>query len=150
MEPNIEPPKNVLQIDEKDYKPDFEIADKYISFSSELLRLSLLAITGIGALIMYTFDKNSNLHLTLLDKYLFFATLFFFALASGTALAHRFWASDSLSYHIAYLRKKTQEEKVGRRKCLKRSASFLICTEYLFGFAIVIFVYTIFQLLMKY
>jgi len=149
MEPAVEYLKNKPEIEEQDYKPDFEIADKYINFSSELLRLSLLAITGIGALIMYTFDKNSNLQLTLLDKYLFFTTLFFFALASGTALAHRFWASDSLSYHIAYLRKKTQEEKVGRRKCLIRSANFLICTEYLFGCAIVIFVCTIFQFLMK-
>jgi hypothetical protein len=140
-------------LNEMDYQPDFEIADKYINFSSELLRLSLLAITGIGALMMYSFDKESNLHLTMLDKYLFFLTLFFFALASGTALGHRFWASDSLSYHIAYLRKKTQEEKqkekVGRRLCLKRSANFLIYTEFLFGFAIIIFVVTIFQLLMK-
>lgn len=149
MEPVMEHPRNKLEIEEQNYKPDFEIADKYISFSSELLRLSLLAITGIGALIMYSFDKDSSLHLTQVDKYLFFITLFFFALASGTALGHRFWASDSLSFHIAYLRTKNPEEKTGRRLCLKRSASFLIYTEFLFGFAIIVFVYTIFQLLMK-
>lgn len=137
------------ELNEMDFKPDFEIADKYINFSSELLRLSLLAITGIGALIMYSFDNDSKLHLTQTDKFLFFATLFFFALASGTALGHRFWASDSLSYHIAFLRTGKQKERDGRRSCLKRSASFLIYTEFLFGFAIIFFVVTIFQLLMK-
>lgn len=149
MEPTDEQPHST-EVAEQDYKPDFEIADKYINFSSELLRLSLLAITGIGTLILFTFKEGSILHLTLFDKYMLFATLLIFALASGAALAHRFWASDSLSYHIAYLRKKTQNEKDGRKACLKRAGNFLILTEYLFGFALFFFVITLFQFLMKY
>lgn len=134
---------------ENDYKPDFEIAEKYISFSSELLRLSLLAITGIGVLMMYTFDTNSKLDLTICDKYLFLAALLVFALAAGASLAHRFWASDSLSYHIAYLRKKTEKERNGRTRCLKRAAWFLLFSEYFFAVAILIFVISIFQLLIN-
>jgi len=139
----------MLDITENNYKPDFEIADKYINFSSELLRLSLLAITGIGALIMYTFKGDSNLHLTLFDKYRFFTALIFFSLAAGTSMFHRFYASDSLSYHIAYLRKKTKDEKDGRTKALKKAEMFLIITEYLFGIAIVIFGIAILKLLIN-
>ena len=136
----------VTEIRENDYKPDFEIADKYISFSSELLRLSLLAITGIGVLMMYTYETNSTLDLTVYEKYWFLATLLVFALAAGASLAHRFWASESLSFHISYLRKKDQEERKGRNRCLKRSAIFLIISEILFAIAILIFVVAIFQL----
>lgn len=136
-------------LSETDYKPDFEIADKYISFSSELLRLSLLAISALGAFIMLSL-KNGESHFSLntTDKYLLFITLIAFALASGAALAHRFWASDSLSYHVAYLRKKTQEEKDGRRLCFKNAARFMILSEYFFGFGIFFFALTIFLLLL--
>jgi hypothetical protein len=134
-------------INDCDYKPDFELADKYISFSAELLRLSLLAITGIGALIMYSLKEKPDVQLTLCDKYWLFATLLLFALASGGALAHRFWASDSLAYHIAYLRTKAPKEKAGRKFCLKLSGNLLIATEILFGIAIIAFVITILRLL---
>lgn len=134
-------------INDCDYKPDFELADKYISFSAELLRLSLLAITGISTLILYSIKKTPDVLLTSCDKYWLFITLLFFALAAGGALAHRFWASDSLAYHIAYLRTKTQKEKIGRRFCLKLSGYLLIITELLFGLAIIVFVITVLRLL---
>lgn len=134
-------------INDCDYKPDFELADKYISFSAELLRLSLLAITGIGTLIMYSLKEKPEIQLTSYDKSWLFITLLFFAFASGGALAHRFWASDSLAYHIAYLRTKAPQEKGGRRFCLKLSGYLLIITELLFGVAIIAFVITILQLL---
>ena len=40
------------EIDEAQYKADFTISDNYRSFSSELLRLSLLAIGGFGAIVI--------------------------------------------------------------------------------------------------
>ena len=65
------------------YKPDLEIADRYINFSSELLRLSLLAITGIGALILANFKEDSGFHLTLGNKYCFLISILLFAAAAA-------------------------------------------------------------------
>ena len=43
---------NLKEIEENQYKVDFEISKGYIDFSSELLRLSLLAMGGFGALVL--------------------------------------------------------------------------------------------------
>src|ERR1700735_1944155 len=39
-------------IEDNEYKPDFEILDRYLKFSSELLRISLLAIGGFGTIVL--------------------------------------------------------------------------------------------------
>jgi hypothetical protein len=136
-------------LEENDFKPDFEIADRYINFSSELLRLSLFAISGIGALIILYIEKKEEVQLTDYDKWWIILIISLFALTAGVSLFHRFYASDSMSYHIAYLRKKTQEEKDGRTRCLKRAEKSLILAEYLFGLAIIVFVIALFQFLMN-
>lgn len=135
------------EIKDNQYKPDFEIADRYINFSSELLRLSLLAITGIGGLILFSFKNDSQLNLNHIDKILFSVVLSVFVLAVGASLIHRFYASDSLSFHIAYLRTKAQKEADGRTKSLRLSGFFLVLTEYLFGIAVIIFAIAMFQFL---
>ena len=46
---------------DNDYKePDFEIMDRYINFSAELLRISLLAIGGFGAIMLIKLKNESN------------------------------------------------------------------------------------------
>jgi hypothetical protein len=145
-------------INENDYKPDLEICDRYISFSSELLRLSLLAITGLGALIFLNFEnkrssiaQNQGFTLNDDDKGFVLITLILFAFSAAGCLAHRFYASDSMSYHIAFLReedpKKQQDEKDGRKRCLKRAEVLLIITECLFGTAVIALVATLIVLL---
>ena len=131
------------QIEENHYKPDFEILDRYINFSSELLRLSLLAITGIGSLIMLSIGEKNDIHMMAQDQKYFFITILLFALTSGAALFHRFYASDSMSYHISYLRTKTEKQKTGRRTYLKRAEWSLITAEWLFGFSVIAFVYAL-------
>ncbi|AWI25894.1 hypothetical protein [Flavobacterium pallidum] len=120
-------------INEQDYAPDFEISDRYIKLSAELLRLSLLAITGIVTLLYNYKNCNSG---PMYDFKYFFIAISGFILCCGASLAHRFYATDCLSYHMAYLRTKDTIEKSGRKKCLKRSEIALIATEYLFGVAI--------------
>ena len=104
-----------------DYKPDFEILDRYINFSSELLRLSLLGISGFGTLLLLKYSKDIKLELNESTKVLLFLSVILWSLSSGFALAHRFFASDSMAYHIAYLRKNEIEQKIGRKKLLKLS-----------------------------
>lgn len=129
----------------KDYEPDFEIANKYIDFSSELLKISLTAISGIGALII--FDEKNYTNETI-DKWLF-AAICMFSLSIGASLFHRFYATDFMSWHINYLRTKDPSEKKGRERCLKFAEKSLIAAEYLFALAIIVMGVGIYQVLNK-
>ena len=134
-------------IHDSNYKPDFEIADRYINFSSELLRLSLLAITGLSSVIFLSLKKESALQLDRDTKAWIFTSLVFFALTAGASLFHRFFASDTMSYYIAYLRTKDPKEKEGLNRCLRRSKYSLIAAECLFGGAVIVFAIAIVVLL---
>jgi len=115
----------------EDYDPDFEISKRYIEFSAELLRLSLLAITGICYLFFvsnYFNDKTPNLF-CLVALGLFIITICF-------ALAHRYYATDSLTSLILILRKKETEEKMKLERQLKLSEKYLKYCQYFFVFAI--------------
>jgi hypothetical protein len=127
---------------DEQYKPDFEIADKYMQFSSELLRLSLLVITGIsGFLVLYSQNKLENLGVfNCWIKCALVLTLLVFGVCIGFCLAHRFYATDSLAYLIANLRKNTKKEKVGLIKNLKNAERMLIYAEYSFGVGVFAFI----------
>ena len=78
---------------------DWKIADGYIAYSSELLRISLLAISGMAAI--YLKDRGT------------FFTLPFIALVISAALAllHRFTAIDSMAYHVSSLRRRRRKRE---------------------------------------
>ena len=78
---------------------DWKIADGYIAYSSELLRISLLAISGMAAI--YFRDRGT------------FFTLPFIALVISAALVllHRFLANDSMAYHVSSLRRRRRNRK---------------------------------------
>ena len=138
---------------DNDYKPDFEILDRYISFSSELLRISLLAIGGFGTIVLIKLKKeNSGLQLG--DLSLIFISICVFTLCAGLSLFHRFYASDSMSWHIARIRargvndkEKEEKQRIGLRKALKMSAGYLIATEIVFAIAVVLFAAGIYQMI---
>lgn len=141
--------KNPLSIDESIYKPDFEILDRYIQFSSELLRISLVAMARYGTLII-TYIKNIK------DLQTITISMLFFALCSATTLFHRFFASDSMSWYISSIRKSQKgdiegykEEKSGMMRLLKYSRISLIISEILFGIAVIIFIIGLFQFIYK-
>jgi hypothetical protein len=78
---------------------DWKIADGYIAYSSELLRISLLTISGMAAI--YLKDRGT------------FFTLPFIVLVVSAALAllHRFTAIDSMAYHVSSLRRRRRKRK---------------------------------------
>lgn len=137
------------EIKECDYKPDFEICDRYINFSSELLRISLLALTGLGAFILLTFNPDSNIKFITLDKVCLIVVTSLFALCTAATLFHRYHASDYLSYHIAYLRKGVERDKKGGHDCLNKSRKWLIASEITFGLAVSVFVFAVILFVMK-
>lgn len=140
---------------ENDYKLDFEILDRYLNFSSELLRISLLAMGGFGAILLINLkNENENLHLSKFPS--LFISICFFSVCAGLALFHRFYASDSMSWYISYLRAKADKneikstkEQIGMHKALHKASIFLILTEIIFAVGIIFFAAGIYQLIFK-
>ncbi|WP_207494499.1 hypothetical protein [Aridibaculum aurantiacum] len=114
------------QIDDSQYKADFDIAKGYIDFSSELLRLSLLAMGGFGTLALVRFQGDGNTPHFLQNPKMFLVSMAFFALCAGATLSHRYFASDFMAWYIAWLRadaagnmEKAEKEKAGVERCLE-------------------------------
>lgn len=126
-----------------EYKPDFEIAEKYVSFSSEIFKLSLLAITGAAALLLFFMEQEpaSIPHLGIAGKLLFILTFALFGLSAAWSVAHRYFAHDSLLYLIKRLRKSTKHKAAtGLHHNLKSAERSLIITEWLFGAGVFAFI----------
>ena len=142
------------EIDESQYKVDFEISKGYIDFSSELLRLSLLAMGGFGALALVKIkDEAKTVPAFLQDPLLFLISMGLFALCAGATLFHRYFASDSMSWYIAWLRadaigdaETSTKERKGFSRMLKLSERSLILSECLFGGAVLFFIIAVFKL----
>lgn len=83
---------------------DYELLDRYQSFTSELLRLSLIGI-GVYAFLLKdlneTFRRIADNPTT---KWLSLFSISFLALAAACSLVHRYYSSDFMAYHIRYLR----------------------------------------------
>jgi hypothetical protein len=141
------------EIDESQYKVDFDILNGYINFSSELLRLSLFAMGGFGALVLIKIKGEEKLPGFLHQPIFFLFSMLFFALCAGAALFHRYFASDSMSWYIAWLRADAAgnteaaiSERKGFHRMLKFSAWALISAEILFGVGVLFFIIAMFRL----
>lgn len=104
------------------------LLDGYVNYSAELLRISLLAMTGIATLCVKLHDQlKTSFHDLVWSFSPASCTLL---IASACALAHRFVATDSMSFHLASLRlharasgdapdpddtKKAKKQEAGRR-----------------------------------
>lgn len=144
----------INDVDEGQYKVDFEISKGFIDFSSELLRLSLLAMGGFGALALIKIENQDRINPTFLQNpLLFLLSMALFALCAGATLFHRYFASDSMSWYIGWLRaessgnsEKAEREKRGFRRMLKLSGAALICSEVFFGGGVLVFFIAIIKL----
>ncbi len=96
-------------IDRNAFELDLKINEGYQSYSAELLRLSLLALTGLSFvwLKLYLPDKDAPSHdVSSFGVYGSLGVAFLsFVLSSGAALLHRNTASESLAYHLTALRR---------------------------------------------
>jgi hypothetical protein len=111
MPSSTPPPLGTIVIPPESLKPDQDLLDRYIKFSEELLRLSLLAIGAVGFLVTNFVLKASPEQpgteaLALLRvKLALSAALAFFLVACAAALLHRYFATDGFACHVAGLRK---------------------------------------------
>ena len=143
------------EIDEHQYKVDFEILNGYINFSSELLRLSLLAMASFGALVLIRIkgESEDTFPAFLENPVFFLISMGFFATCAGATLFHRYFAADCMSWYIAWLRadaegkvEDAEAERNGFHRMLKLSKWALILSEFLFGGGVLFFMIAIFDL----
>lgn len=100
-----------MELSEDVYKVDLAVLDRYQSFSSELLRLSLLGITGYGFLITNTVFKSSSASGNLTPStpsyvltYLLPLGAAMLGLSAATALGHRYFSTDCITHYVRRLR----------------------------------------------
>lgn len=94
--------KTKIQIPEDRYRSDLELHDRYLGFSSELLRMALASIAAIGAIIgLLSHDGDISRHVTA-PTFVYPATgaLITLVSAAGCALLHRYLASDGMYHHF--------------------------------------------------
>jgi hypothetical protein len=115
-----------IELDEKMWKPDFDIVSRYQSFETEIIRLSLLGIAGYGFLISQIEmpDRRQMFQTLKEQKGVLLFGLITLGLSLTIALAHRFLSTSCLFHQINILRglKRlenehwTEEEKNDERK----------------------------------
>jgi hypothetical protein len=127
---------------EFDYKPDLEVSDRYVNYSSEILRLSLLGIGGFGTFLLLQYD-NTGFQMGLATKILMLISVLFWAVSACLSLAHRYFSSDTLACHINYHRlvddDRKKKEKEQRRWLLKLCTKLIVWNAISFGLGILIF-----------
>jgi hypothetical protein len=95
-----------LRLDEQVYKPDFEITEKFQSFSKELVRISLLGLGAYGFLIKMAADQGGDRYLEALRIHKVLAVLGVaaFAICASCALLNGFLATKCLAHQLIIAR----------------------------------------------
>jgi hypothetical protein len=98
-----------VALDAEAYGVDFALAERYQGFSTEVVRLALLGIAGYGfmfATLLTTGDTSIPHAFRMLPSFRVSlgCGLVAFGLATGTALAHRYYSTDCLTHHVTLLR----------------------------------------------
>jgi hypothetical protein len=109
------------------FEHDLGLLDRYQAFSAEILRLAMLGVTAIGAIFLSVYGadvpRTKLLHLLVDADNQILLALGGFGISAVAALAHRYFSTDSLAYHLKLLRlaerggavDQVYEEKKGRR-----------------------------------
>ncbi len=102
----------LVELPESATEPDFEIQLRYQNFSAELLRLSLLGISGLGFIAFkYVFPANGESSELPGPVTIWIAVgLLALGVSSVAALVHRYVSVDSLSWHLQALRHELRNE----------------------------------------
>jgi hypothetical protein len=132
-----EPTLGEVAINKEAFDLDLKINEGYQNYSSELLRLALVTLGGLGAvwLKIYLPPVPGHRPSNLTGAFLISAFLSA-ALSAGAALIHRYVAADSLAYHLVALRRRKRnrpgtpptrpsDATIAAKEDVKRNARFL-------------------------
>jgi hypothetical protein len=125
-----------IRIDEKRYKPDLDLLDRYLAYSAELLRLALLGLAGYGFLLkelVYSSTPRTDFTDRLFhSRWILICGVICLGVSAALALQHRIFATDSLACIIDHLRHRAVRNEAGAdrqiRECrfnMRWSARFL-------------------------
>jgi hypothetical protein len=104
---------------------DWKICDGYVAYSAELLRISLLAISGLAALCLKVRDIRTGPGTLPLAA--FTQPFIVLSLAAILSLAHRFIAIDAMAFHIASLRFRRRKRPPSVNRKSERVDSDEVC-----------------------
>jgi hypothetical protein len=109
--PDPSTPLGLIVVSKDALDQDWKVNEGYISYSAELLRLSLLMMTGIATLCL-KLSEHRPFGSTIAGFRWGLACL---AVAVASAVAHRYLAVDSLHYQIKSLRLSIRRRPAGYR-----------------------------------
>lgn len=124
------------EVDEKRYKIDLELQDRYTAYSAEILRIALLGIAGYGFLVkdLIYAEHAPGRFLQRAHEvwYLQIGGAICLGVSAALALQHRVYATDCVACVVAHIRKMTcgraeeaELERTALRSNLKRAAFLL-------------------------
>jgi hypothetical protein len=108
-----------LELDEKVYKPDFEIATRFQGFSKELVRISLLGLALYGSLVKLAIERGFAA--MPLQKIVGLCGLVAFAVCAGCALWHGLLSSRCLHHQLVISRYFGRLERGRWDECAKEA-----------------------------
>jgi hypothetical protein len=122
-------PLGLTPLPDNTFEHDLSISDRYQSFSSELLRLSLLGIAVIGFLVTNVFWKSASRvtmtksHLQLLSESAtcIKLSIVFLGVTACCSLIHRYIGPDSIAFHLESLRRYKQQSPINLEKALDQA-----------------------------
>jgi hypothetical protein len=113
------------------YEADFQLLDRYQSFSGEILRLSLAGLAAVGFLLSLDSKaigqaKIAALLVEQVPRYFLFVAVAMFVAASAVALAHRGFSSESMHYQLKIARGRVEPGDLEKRRFFFRASSWTI------------------------
>jgi hypothetical protein len=130
--PLAQPDTAYGELEEKQYKAEVELADRYQSFTAELLRLSLLGIAIFGFLykeVFLDFDRKKHplVPIDMLKTIASFSILLF-GICALLALVFRYWSAESTRLYIEGLRfLKAGNQEKAELGLKSRSRAVVVC-----------------------
>lgn len=107
-------------LEEKQYKAELELLDRFHTFSAELLRLSLIGIAVFGFLYENVFSKivvpDTNLKDAFPPKLACGIGVLLFSFSAAFALAHRYFSTDAAGFYVQGLRIRFRISEVDKLK----------------------------------
>jgi len=98
-DPLRDPDKAFGYLEEREYRAELELVDRYQAFVAELLRLSLAGIAVFGFLYEYLISSTN-----VLANVLAAFGVLMFGISAASALVFRFFASEGARFYIEALR----------------------------------------------
>lgn len=122
-----------VPLPERTVEYDLTLLERYQEFSAELLRVALIGITAIGIAVSQILfpdsGARSSVHLDRSARALLLGALVMLAVSAAAALAHRYFAVDSMSWHLQAMRRALRNEgsdaQTSAREAEKRFSQFV-------------------------